>query len=230
MADVAGLRINYDPKNPFDLKSLAAKDPMGLFKHWFEEARGCEQIIEPNAMTIATSNSKGIPSARMVLLKGFDTDCFKFYTNYESRKAKDIAENNNVALMFYWEPLHKSVRVEGIAEKLSEAESTEYFKSRPHGSQLGACVSHQSTPISSHQDLLDKWEELKKKHPDADHPIDKPDFWGGIRIIPNTVEFWQGQSSRLHKRVKFTKGTPEEVHPDLVTQGDNGWTYHLLSS
>ncbi len=177
-----------------------AQDPVVQFERWYEEATRA-QIPEPNAMCLSTANKEGIPSSRMVLLKYFGRDGFVFFTNYHSRKAREIASNPNGALLFFWQPLERQVRIEGKIERISKAASLRYFVSRPRGSQIGAWVSEQSSVISTKGIILTKFEEMKRKFVNREIPL--PDFWGGFRVIPGSFEFWQGRENRLHDRLHY---------------------------
>ncbi|MFM8458763.1 MAG: pyridoxamine 5'-phosphate oxidase [Chthoniobacterales bacterium] len=196
--DVAELRRNYtrDGLSRADLDP----DPVGQFRRWFTQAVEA-QIVEPNAMVLGTTDGKR-PSARTVLLKAYDERGFVFFTNYESRKAQEIASNDRVSLLFPWYPLERQVSILGRAERISTAESLAYFVSRPHGSRLGAWVSQQSAVINSRQLLEMKLEEMKAKFADGEVPL--PSFWGGFRVVPSEIEFWQGRENRLHDRFRYT--------------------------
>jgi pyridoxamine 5'-phosphate oxidase len=176
-------------------------DPFKQFEVWFQQACLAD-LQEPNAMTLATVSEQGQPFIRTVLLKYFDNNGFVFFTNYESRKARQIEANPQVSILFLWLPLQRQVQITGIAEKVTATESWQYFTSRPRGSQLGAWCSQQSSVISSRQLLLIQFEEIKRKFLDGEIPI--PSFWGGYRIIPNSFEFWQGCPNRLHDRFLYT--------------------------
>jgi len=193
------LRRDYD-KNPL-IESELDPDPVAQFRVWFDEARAA-CIPEPNAMTLGTADASGRVSCRTVLLKAYDERGFVFFTNYGSRKARQIAENPQGALLFPWVSLARQVEIAGRIEKVSTAESLAYFLSRPYLSRLGAWVSDQSSVISSRQILLAKFEELKRQF--ADGHVPKPEGWGGFRVIPETIEFWQGGSARLHDRFLYT--------------------------
>jgi pyridoxamine 5'-phosphate oxidase len=179
-----------------------SEDPFQQFERWFQQA--CEaDLQEPNAMVLATASAKGEPLVRTVLLKYFDRNGFVFYTNYESRKARHIQENPQVALLFPWIALQRQVQILGTATKVSTAESLSYFVTRPRGSQLGAWCSAQSSVISSRQVLLSEFEKLKQKFLDREIPL--PSSWGGYRIVPHQFEFWQGRSNRLHDRFLYVQ-------------------------
>jgi pyridoxamine 5'-phosphate oxidase len=160
------------------------------------------ELVEPNAMVLSTTDGHR-PSSRSVLLKAYDEKGFVFFTNYESRKAQDIAADPNVSLLFPWYPLERQVGILGRAERISAAESLAYFTSRPHGSRLGAWVSQQSAVINSRKFLEMKWDEMKRKFTDGEIPL--PSFWGGIRVVPTEIEFWQGRENRLHDRFRYTR-------------------------
>lgn len=225
---VAGMRAAYRSRQElFTESDLVCKEPIGQFKAWFDQARNDPSVMEANAMCLSTASKDGIPSARYVLLKGFGPDGFKFFTNYESRKAKEIEENPKAALTFYWEVLRRSVRVEGNVVRLSVEESDEYFHSRPKASQIGACASNQSTPISGREVLTAQEKYLTTEYSDKEIP--RPN-WGGYMVIPQSIEFWQGQSDRLHDRIRFRR--PQETEkPDgkLLHEGDNGWVFERLA-
>lgn len=180
-------------------------DPFVQFGRWFEDARGAG-IVEPNAMTLATAGADGWPSARVVLLKGFDPQGFVFFTNYESAKARDLAANPRVALVFYWDKLERSVRITGTASKVDRAETEAYFRLRPYKSQLGAWVSRQSSEAASREELEARFAALARQYPEG-AAVPCPPFWGGYRVAvggDGGIEFWQGQRSRLHDRLRYT--------------------------
>ena len=191
-------------------------NPIQQFQVWFEDARKAD-ILEPNAMSLATAGSDGLPDLRTVLLKYFDDSGFVFYTNYGSRKAREMEQNPQAALLFTWLGLNRQVRIQGKVEKISKAESLRYFASRPRGSQIGAWVSEQSKVIASRGLLEQKVAEIKRKFGDGEVPL--PNFWGGFRVAPHSVEFWQGRPSRLHDRFEYNR----------TEQGsDKSWTIERL--
>ena len=194
------LRVDYG-REPLDERAMHA-DPLEQFRVWFGEAVAAG-IPEPNAMTLGTAEAGGRVSCRTVLLKGFDGRGFVFYTNHGSRKGRQLAANPRAALLFAWLTLERQVEIEGRVERVSEEESEEYFQSRPFGSRLGAWVSEQSSVIASREVLTARFAELKAKFADGNMP--KPEFWGGYRVVPELVEFWQGGHDRLHDRFLYEK-------------------------
>ncbi len=190
-----------------------ARDPFRQFEKWFQEAEAAK-LTEPNAMTLATVGKDGRPSARTVLLKGLDGRGFTFFSNYESRKGRELELNPHVSLVFPWIALERQVLVEGTVTKISREESDAYFHSRPRASQLGAWVSQQSAIISGRNVLEDSMKALEKKYAGAEVPL--PPHWGGWRVAPETVEFWQGRRSRLHDRLRYRRN-------------QDGWTVERLA-
>jgi len=197
--DISALRREYIQAE-LDVEDLD-KDPVQQFALWFEQANKTG-MPDPNGMSLATVSAAGQPSLRTVLLKYFDQTGFVFFTNYSSRKSEEIGQNNRVSLLFPWLVLERQVVIYGKAEKISMMESLKYFSSRPKGSQIGAWVSRQSSVITSRSILMTQFEEMKKKFADGKIPL--PDFWGGYRVKPHAIEFWQGRENRLHDRFMYT--------------------------
>jgi pyridoxamine 5'-phosphate oxidase len=180
----------------------ASDDPIAFFNKWFAEAREAG-ILLPEAMTLATATTDGVPSARMMLLKGVDERGFVFFTNYESRKGDELADNPRAAIVLHWPILERQVRVEGTIGRLSDDESSTYFKSRPRGSRIGAWASDQSRVLDTSADLEKRVREIDAKYPGDDVPL--PPFWGGFRLAPQRLEFWQGKLNRLHDRLRYER-------------------------
>ncbi|MGV2873575.1 pyridoxamine 5'-phosphate oxidase [Colwellia sp. E150_009] len=187
-------------------------NPFPLFKQWFEEANK-SGILLPEAVSVSSCSIDGQPSSRMVLLKHFDEQGFVFFTNYGSRKSHELSENNKVALLFHWNVLQRQIRIEGIVEKVSQQESADYFHSRDRGSQIGAWASKQSQKLLHDNELKDRMAQFSQQYAQGEVP--HPDFWGGWRVKPTYIEFWQGRANRLHDRVCFEKQ-------------DNQWTNFKL--
>jgi len=209
--DITSLRQSY--KDVGITRKQLNSDPFFQFEIWFKEANEAEPI--PNAMVLATVSETGAPTLRTVLLKSFDKNGFIFFTNYKSRKAVQISKNPQVAMLFNWVTLERQVTIEGMAEKIATSETLKYFLSRPRGSQLGAWVSDQSTILSSRKILETKLKELKSRFSNESVPL--PGFWGGYRVKPKSLEFWQGRSNRLHDRFLYSK------------QDENSWDINRLA-
>ena len=190
-----------------------ASDPITQFQIWFEQARA-SGLAEPNAMTLATATPDGAPSARIVLLKGVDERGLVFFTDYRSRKGEELRVNPRAALVFHWQELERQVRVTGTVERVTQTESEAYFRSRPLGSRIGAWCSHQSTVIESRDVLEQRLSELERDFASGDVPL--PPYWGGFRVAPETVEFWQGRPNRLHDRIRYVRE-------------ENGWRLERLA-
>jgi pyridoxamine 5'-phosphate oxidase len=210
--DLSDFRRDYSFTGLSETDLLA--DPIAQFQIWFSDVLEKDHH-DPTAMTLATADRDGRPSARIVLLKGCDERGFVFYTNYNSRKGRELEENPHAALVFYWPDFDRQVRIEGTVERTSPQESEEYFRSRPLGSRLGAWASAQSEVIAGREELEGRLRDLEARFVDGEVPL--PDFWGGFRLRPDAVEFWQGRPSRLHDRLRYAR------------LPDGGWKIERLS-
>jgi pyridoxamine 5'-phosphate oxidase len=212
MINIADIRKDYK------LKSLSEtaieSNPILQFDKWWDEALKSD-IDEVNAFTLATASREGKPSARIVLLKGFDARGFVFFTNYESNKGILLADNPNASMVFFWKELQRQVRIDGIVEKVSAAESDAYFASRPEGSRIGAWASPQSKVVNTREELENKFSDYELKFSEKNIP--RPPFWGGYRVQPQLIEFWQGRQNRLHDRIQYS------------LQKDNSWKIERLA-
>ncbi len=179
-------------------------DPLVQFGNWLDDAVACEAIDEPLAMTLATADTSAVPSARIVLLRFFDSSGFAFYTNYDSHKGHDLKNNPRAAIVFYWPPLERQVRIVGNVSRTSPTESDEYFATRPHLSRLGAIASHQTEVVESRAVLEGRLQELLEQYPEGT-AVPRPANWGGYRVLPVLIEFWQGGLSRVHDRLQYTR-------------------------
>jgi pyridoxamine 5'-phosphate oxidase len=210
--DVTNFRKEYR----FDQLSeaTAGADPWQLFEQWFRLA-GASGIHEPNAMSLATATPDGRPSQRVVLLKGVDRGGFIFFTNYESRKGRELAVNPHAALLFWWEPIERQVRVEGVVDKLPAADSDEYYQSRPLGSRLGAWASEQSRVLPDRAVLDQRFADLQAEY--SESSPERPAFWGGYRLVPDLFEFWQGGVNRLHDRLRYRRQDDTRWHRERLS-------------
>lgn len=212
MQNIADLRKEYS-RATLDISNVLP-DPVKQFEKWFDEAVQAG-VTEPNAMHLATVNEQGKPSSRIVLLKGIEGSRFIFYTNYQSKKGKELETNPACALTFFWPDIERQVRIEGIAERVDQTTSDQYFQSRPRGSQIGAWASPQSSVIKDRTILEERASQIEKKF-ENDKVLPRPHQWGGYQIEPLLIEFWQGRASRLHDRIQFVKA-------------DGVWKLHRLA-
>ncbi|XP_050310537.1 pyridoxine-5'-phosphate oxidase [Anthonomus grandis grandis] len=225
--DLSDLRKQYHGKDTLFLEeTIEKKDPIDLFGKWFKLVKDDPRTVEANSMCLSTCTKDGFPSGRQVLLKSYGEDGFRFCTHYTSRKGQEIEENPRGAITFYWEHFHRSVRIEGTIEKAPFSDADEYFSKRPYTSQIGALCSDQSKPVANRAVLEAKEKELKAKYKEGEVP--RPPLWGIYILKPRSIEFWQGQTDRIHDRIRFR--FPNEGEPDgvLSKQGDNGWIYERL--
>ncbi|MGA4849585.1 pyridoxamine 5'-phosphate oxidase [Streptomyces sp. G5(2025)] len=212
----AGMREQYVTEGLAEADVAAG--PMEQFAAWFKEAvRDTDAVHEPNAMVVSTADAEGRPSSRTVLLKGFDERGFVFFTNYDSRKARELAANPHVSLLFPWHPMARQVIVSGSAARVAREETVAYFRTRPHGSQLGAWASAQSSVLASRDELDRAYADLAARYPEGEQ-VPVPPNWGGFRVTPREVEFWQGRRDRLHDRLRYVRGA-----------GGQGWRVERLS-
>jgi pyridoxamine 5'-phosphate oxidase len=195
-----------------------AATPVAQFARWFQQAATDGGLFEPNAMIVSTADAEGRPSSRTVLLKHFDERGFVFYTNYGSRKARDLAANPHVSLLFPWHPMARQVIVTGTAARTGRDETAAYFRTRPHGSQLGAWASTQSAVVGARAELDAAYAELAARYPEGEQ-VPVPPHWGGFRVVPRAVEFWQGRENRLHDRLRYV----------AAADGGGGWRVERLS-
>ncbi|MFC3348494.1 pyridoxamine 5'-phosphate oxidase [Streptomyces echinoruber] len=212
--DPAAMRKHYRAEGLSE--SDLAATPVEQFARWFKQAATEGGLFEPNAMIVSTADAEGRPSSRTVLLKGFDERGFVFYTNYESRKGRELAVNPYVSLLFPWHAMARQVIVQGVAHRTGRDETAAYFRTRPHGSQLGAWASTQSSVIASRDALDAAYADLEARYPEGEQ-VPVPPHWGGFRVVPSTVEFWQGRENRLHDRLRY------------VAEPGGGWRVERLS-
>ncbi|GAA3972296.1 pyridoxamine 5'-phosphate oxidase [Streptomyces marokkonensis] len=214
--DLASMRKQYRAEGL--LEAELAATPVEQFARWFKQAATEGGLFEPNAVVVSTADAQGRPSSRTVLLKHFDERGFVFYTNYDSRKARELGENPHVSLLFPWHPMARQVIVTGVARRTGRDETAAYFRTRPHGSQLGAWASAQSSVVAGRSALDAAYAELAARYPEGEQ-VPAPPHWGGFRVVPRAVEFWQGRENRLHDRLRYVADG----------DGDGGWRVERLS-
>ncbi|MFE5601255.1 pyridoxamine 5'-phosphate oxidase [Streptomyces coelicoflavus] len=212
--DLASMRKQYRAEGLSEAELAAT--PVEQFARWFKQAATDGGLFEPNAMVVSTADAEGRPSSRTVLLKHFDAQGFVFYTNYDSRKARELDANPYVSLLFPWHPMARQVVVTGVARRTGRDETAGYFRTRPHGSQLGAWASVQSSVVAGRRALDSAYAELAARYPEGEQ-VPVPPHWGGFRVVPEAVEFWQGRENRLHDRLRY------------VAEGAGGWRVERLS-
>ncbi|MFD4346862.1 pyridoxamine 5'-phosphate oxidase [Streptomyces coelicoflavus] len=212
--DLASMRKQYRAEGLSETELAAT--PVEQFARWFKQAATDGGLFEPNAMVVSTADAEGRPSSRTVLLKHFDAQGFVFYTNYDSRKGRELDANPYVSLLFPWHPMARQVVVTGVARRTGRDETAAYFRTRPHGSQLGAWASVQSSVVADRRALDGAYAELAARYPEGEQ-VPVPPHWGGFRVVPQTVEFWQGRENRLHDRLRY------------VAEGGGGWRVERLS-
>lgn len=225
--DLSDMRKPYrDQDDGIEESALPTRDPVKLFGIWFDMVKESKTVYEPNAFCICTAGLSGQPTSRMVLLKGFGDDGFRFFSHNSSQKGKDIAENPKVAMLFYWDSFNRQVRIEGVAEQMPDHVAQEYFQRRPVASQLGAAISDQSSLVESREALMNKYKQLEQSLGDS-KPV-KPSTWVGYLVKPERFEFWQGNTNRLHDRIIFRRLKGEKPDTKFTHEADNGWAMERM--